>query len=526
MVGPLKLPWTGEDTLRTLARLLALAASRAPLAVVLDELLRFNEQLTPQMQCSILLADSSAGVLRSGAAPSLPPAYTRAIDALPIADGIGSCGSAAARREMVIVSDIARSPLWRGYVDLAKTHGLAACWSVPLIDSEGALLGTCAMYYSQPRAPTTAEEDLIRLTGSLAAMVIQRHRDAERLRASEMRYRRLAETCPDAVIVHGDGCIVYANRAAASLLRVQGPESLVAQQLDRFVSPQCQREFAAHRSGVMASLMHRSDGVDVHVEVAASPLSAEGETMTLMVCRDVTDRLTLEQELLDVASREQAHLAHDLHDGLGQQLTGIALFIQSLANKIVPELPAYAKDFAQVSALVAKSIDDTRRLAGGMSPIAIEQAGLAGALTALSAQIKSLYGLQVKLEIAPLFRASIESGVASHLYRIVQEATSNIARHAHAERLTIAVHIKDSELSLTIADDGIGLTESPRTADRPGGLGLRIMRYRAQRVDGTLRIDRRSPRGTIIRVTCPLRETERPAKTPAQTGMPARITPL
>jgi len=517
MGGPLNLPWTGEDTLRTLARLLALAASREPLAVVLDELLRINEQLTPEMQCSILLADLSAGVLRSGAAPSLPLAYTRAIDALPIADGIGSCGTAAARREIVIVSDIAASPYWRAYVDLAKKHGLAACWSVPLIDSEGELLGTCAMYYSQPRAPTAAEEDLIRVTGSLAAMVIQRHRDAERLRASEMRYRRLAETCPDAVIVHGDGRIVYANRAAAELLRVPRPESLVTQRFDRFVSPECQRDFAAHRSGVIASIMRRADGSQVHVEIAASPLCAEGQTMTLMVCRDVTERLTLEHELLDVASREQAHLAHDLHDGLGQQLTGISLFIQGLANQIVPLLPAHAEDFAKVSALVAKSIDDTRRLAGGMSPIAIEQAGLAGALTALSTQIKNLYGLQVTLEIAPLFHASIESGVASHLYRIVQEATSNVARHAHAGILTIAVQIKKSELCLTIADDGIGLAESPRAGDRPGGLGLRIMRYRAQRIGGTLRIDRRSPRGTTIRVTCPLREVERPARTPTQT---------
>jgi GAF domain-containing protein len=111
----------------------------------------FVEQLTPDMRCSILLSDLSAKVLRSGAAPSLPVAYTSAIDRLPIADGIGSCGTAAARRETVIVSDIDRSPLWRDYASLAKPHGLAACWSVPLLDSNAELLGTCAMYYSQPR---------------------------------------------------------------------------------------------------------------------------------------------------------------------------------------------------------------------------------------------------------------------------------------------------------------------------------------------------------------------------------------
>src|ERR1017187_1650426 len=106
MVGTLKLPGTGEDTLRALARLLALTASPEPLAALLDELLRFAERLTPDMRCSILLADLSAGVLRSGAAPSLPLAYTAAIDRLPMTEGVGSCGTAAARRETVIVSDI------------------------------------------------------------------------------------------------------------------------------------------------------------------------------------------------------------------------------------------------------------------------------------------------------------------------------------------------------------------------------------------------------------------------------------
>jgi len=505
MIGMLQSSWAGEDTLRALARLVALGASREPLVALLDELLRFVERLTPDMRCSILLADLSAGVLRCGAAPSLPLAYTRAINGLPIAEGIGSCGTAAARRETVIVSDIARSYLWRDYADLAKTHGLAACWSVPLMDNSSELLGTCAMYYSQPRAPTAAEEDWIRIAGTLAAMVIQRHRDAERLHASEARYRQLAETCPDAVLVHSDGCIVYANRAAAELLHLQDPEAMIAQRLERFVNPECQRDLLAHCTGVLAASLHRSDGASVYVEIAASPISMDGHMMTLLVCRDVTERLTLEHELLDVASREQAHLAHDLHDGLGQQLTGIALFLRGLGNQIVREFPAHAEDFERVNALVSKSIEDTRRLASGMSPIAVERAGLAGALTALSAQAKELYGLQVVLEIDPLFHTVIESRVALHLYRIVQEAMSNVARHAHATLLKIGVQLTDSELNLVIADDGIGLAESPQPRDRATGLGLRIMRYRAERVGGTLRIDRCSPHGTAIRVSCPLR---------------------
>jgi signal transduction histidine kinase len=189
---------------------------------------------------------------------------------------------------------------------------------------------------------------------------------------------------------------------------------------------------------------------------------------------------------------------------LGQQLTGLALFLRGLTNQIVRELPAHAEDFERINDLVSKSIEDTRRLARGLSPIAVERAGLAGALTALSAQAKELYGLQVILAIDPLFHTPIETRVASHLYRIVQEATSNVARHAHARLLTISVQLSDTVLILTVADDGIGLTELPQANDRTTGLGLRIMRYRAERIGGTFQIARRSPQGTVIRVSCPL----------------------
>jgi PAS domain S-box-containing protein len=331
---------TGKDLLRALARLLELAASREPLATLLGELLRFAEELTPDMRCSILLADLSAGVLRCGAAPSLPIAYSQAIDRLPIADGIGSCGTAAARRGTVIVGNIARSPLWRDYADLAAEHGLAACWSVPLMDSRGDLLGTCAMYCSQPRTPTAAEEHLYRITGKLAAMAIQRHRDAERLQISEARYRQLADLCPDAVIVHCDGCVTYANRAAAELLHQAGPEAMVAQNIEKLTSAECEHDFVEHRAGVLAARLNRSDGTKMHVEITASQLPMDGQMMTLMVGRDVTEQRKLENELLEMGSRERAQLAYDLHDGLGQQLISIGLFIRGLGNQIVRHLPA------------------------------------------------------------------------------------------------------------------------------------------------------------------------------------------
>ena len=507
-------PKAAEVSLKTLARLLETVTSRGALAPSLEELLGFSELLSPEMRCSILLVDAVSGLLRHCASPSLPAAYTLAIDKLPIAEGVGSCGTAAARRKTVIVGDIANSPLWEGYQELAASHDLRACWSTPLIDSEGVLLGTCAMYYAQPRTPTTAEEDAIRITGRLATLIIQRHRDAEQLRESEARYRQLAETGPDAVIAHVEGRILYANSSAVKLLNVSNPRALMQYNVAQFVSPEHRRDLLEHHAGMLSADLHRFDGTHVNVEIAASQILLEGQTVTLLVCRDVTERMALEDEVLDVSSREQARLAHDLHDGLGQQLTGLSLFVRGLANQVIARHPKFKYDFDRIETMVTKSIQDTRRLAAGMSPVALEGWGLSEALCALAMQASELYALKVKTSLDALQGAHVDQVVATHLYRIVQEAISNVARHAHASSLTIETELLRSELQLTIADDGTGFAEPSVVSGYSAGLGLRIMRYRAQRIGGTLRVDGNKPHGTIIRVSFPLAMRERQVSPP------------
>src|SRR5207245_4902491 len=121
---------------------------------ILDAVCRLVEELASDSLSSILLLDPNANRLRHGAAPSLPSLYTEAIDGLAIGPSTGSCGTAAYRAEPVIVSDIARDPLWADYRDLALAHGLRACWSTPIQSSDGTGLGTFAIYYREPRSPT------------------------------------------------------------------------------------------------------------------------------------------------------------------------------------------------------------------------------------------------------------------------------------------------------------------------------------------------------------------------------------
>ncbi|HEY0563932.1 MAG TPA: PAS domain-containing protein, partial [Terriglobales bacterium] len=159
-----------------------------PLPQVLNALLCETEaQSDKGMLCSVLLADETGTHLLHAAAPNLPDTYSKAIHGLSIGERVGSCGTAAFRRERVIVTDIASDPLWADFKELAQRHSLAACVSTPMISSDGVLLGTVAMYYRRPGSASLHDLELIDRTTRLAAIVVERKRSEDALRETKRR---------------------------------------------------------------------------------------------------------------------------------------------------------------------------------------------------------------------------------------------------------------------------------------------------------------------------------------------------
>ncbi|MET0430054.1 MAG: PAS domain-containing protein, partial [Microvirga sp.] len=185
-----------ELSYRSDARVLEMVAAGRPVPEVLDALCIIAEERIPDARCSILLLDREHGTLRHGAAPNLPKSYTAALDGIAIGPTIGSCGTAAHERKDVIVTDIASDPLWDRWKDLALSHGLAACWSKPVLSRSGEVLGTFAFYYGEPRTPTPAEMARIDTVLHLAALAIERQRGDAALRESEEHYRHSVELNP------------------------------------------------------------------------------------------------------------------------------------------------------------------------------------------------------------------------------------------------------------------------------------------------------------------------------------------
>lgn len=179
-------------------QVLELIAGGAALRDTLTALLRFLERDVPEMLCSILLLDQDGTHLRHGAAPSLPEAYSRAIDGGPVGPRAGSCGTAAFRQARVVVVDTQVDPLWADYRDLARQHGLRACWSTP-IRLGSTIVGTFAMYFREARSPEPIHEQLIGIATHIAAIAIGKDARERAVRDSEERYRLINLATNDAV---------------------------------------------------------------------------------------------------------------------------------------------------------------------------------------------------------------------------------------------------------------------------------------------------------------------------------------
>ncbi len=182
-----------QELLEVQGEIIDLMASGATLRDTLSHIALLVERLAPPALCTILLLKPDGQHLRPAASPSLPDAYVEAIDGIEIGPCAGSCGTAAFRKTPVIVSDIANDPLWAGPRDFVLSFGLRACWSLPILAQDGTVLGTIAMYYREPRAPTSHDWGLLEPASRLVRLALAQNRKEEELRNSEARWHLAAE---------------------------------------------------------------------------------------------------------------------------------------------------------------------------------------------------------------------------------------------------------------------------------------------------------------------------------------------
>ncbi|HEX4019748.1 MAG TPA: PAS domain S-box protein [Acidobacteriaceae bacterium] len=227
-------------------------------------------------------------------------------------------------------------------------------------------------------------------------------------------------------------------------------------------------------------------------------LPGSGDTANYIIATgiDITERKHLEKAILDISAREQRRIGQDLHDGLGQHLTGIAFMAKVHEAKLAEQKRSETEDAAKIVKLVNEAIFKTRELARGLLPVVSDPQGLMSALQLWAAEVEDLFGISCcfRCETPVLIH---DYTMATHLYHIAQEAVNNAIKHGDPQKILIQLMAEQGRGTLVIKDDGKGIVEPPRDTR---GMGLHIMKYRAGIIGGALEIERDTTIGTIV--TC------------------------
>jgi PAS domain S-box-containing protein len=240
-------------------------------------------------------------------------------------------------------------------------------------------------------------------------------------------------------------------------------------------------------------------------------LSIDGRQYVLVTSRDITEQRGLERALLDAGATEQQRLGHELHDGLGQQLTGISLLAAALASANRKVERSLAEGLANIAELTRQSIKDCRAIAHGLSPLEFSDRDIREALRRLLDLQRDMFGLDAHLDVNEDAALGLAPATQEHLYRIAQEAVANARRHGQARSIRVRLDVQPTTVRMDVLDDGIGLPSRPEAS---AGIGLKVMDFRARQIGARLAIEPARTGGTLVSIECPQPPEPQVAKMP------------
>jgi PAS domain S-box-containing protein len=393
---------------------------------------------------------------------------------------------------------------------LVREHGLAACWSTPVLSGGGELLGTFAMYYREPHDPTPAELATLRVAAPLAAMVIERHRDMQRVRDSEERFRSAFDSASIGKALVGlDGQWLRVNQALCCLLGYSAEELLrgnfqalthaddLRPDLD-FMREMLDGERVYYE---MEKRYFHKAGHTIWASLSVSLVRSElGQPLYFISqLQDITERKRLERMLSELTSSEQQRLGRDLHDGLGQELTGLAFLAGAFATKAQRQDSPMARDALALADIARNAVATCRDIVRGVSPLTESRGGLVRSLRQLTRRAAEMSGRNIRFTADERAPVALSWDARNQLFRITQEALDGAMLRSDAGTIDIKVVIDVDALRIEVQDDGMRCSEELEQ----GGPEVDTMRYRAATLQARLSVNARPGGGAAVVCECP-----------------------
>ncbi len=363
---------------------------------------------------------------------------------------------------------------------------------VPILDADGNLLG----YRGIDRDIT------------------ERKRAEEALRESEKKFRNLTEEITDGVAVTVDGKNYWVNKAFSDIFGYTKKE-LIGKGADFVIVPEEMPKLLKNMRDRLAgrdvpfhyeSIARRKDGKKINISVSAKKILFENKQAIQIVIRDITEQKQFARRLARAHEEERRRLSGQLHDDLGQLLTVAKIRVDRLRDAQFDDLVMLTRELSEVSALLDSALENTRDLSRRLRPPLLDQLGLVTALRALGAQFKSNTGIVAHVEEEGLGERFPEE-TELLIYRVAQEALTNVAKHAQASEVHVSLTVDDEHAQLTVTDNGKGF-DVETLENRTDCLGVRSMRSRVTDSGGIFRITSELTRGTTVYVRLPLERSE------------------
>jgi len=497
-----------------------------PFSVVVNSLLQGIEAIHPDTYTSVLLL-SETNTLKHLAAPSLAPGYLQLVDGIPIGPAVGSCGTAMYTKQPVIVSDINTDELWAPYREIANEFGLKACWSVPIIDRNGKVMASFAIYYKQIKEPTEGEWNTIIRIRNLLRILMENHHSIEQMRISNERYDIVSKATHD-LIWDWDlekGELYRDPEGLKKVYGISNNESIknINSWLGRIHPDDLEKvqdminTILQTRDQDTFDMEYRFRGEDnnysnVYDRGYVMRNSENKPYRMIGAAQNITERKRLEQEVLnaelnrqkaisqitiETQEKERTEIGKELHDNVNQILTTTKLYLDLATTK--PEL----KDelIEKSSKNIINAITEIRQLSRSLMLPSLGDLGLIDSIEDLVEDINATKKIYVVFAYKNFEENMLTENQKLMMYRIVQEALNNVIRHAEATETVIELSATKSKINLFIKDNGKGFN----SVTIKKGAGLNNIRNRVYLSNGSLMINTHPGEGCTLLVELPYR---------------------